>query len=243
MNFKKRIKFIAIFLFIFCGLSLFPTVVGKNLIVPTKIKDVFPDAAVAEIILRLLSKSSSNELVTQSELDSIKVFTKSEDDGILQRISNISGIEYLNNLNHFSIIGGNVADLTPLSKLIKLTTITIPYNRIVTLEPLSGLKNLKQLDFSYNSVSSLKPLSRLLNLVQIDAQENVIMDLAPLKSLNKLKILNISGNPADCAQLSSLKGLRFFYTDSQGIVRTCLSNGSNPNFIEQFFRYLTGRKI
>ncbi|MDR1240288.1 MAG: hypothetical protein LBK29_00180 [Oscillospiraceae bacterium] len=195
MNSKKILKLLTfLFLFIFYIMSLLPIVFAEHLIVPTQIRKVFPDLAFATKIAYTLGKSSVHELVTQDELNGIENFEQILNQGIQYKISNISGVQYLNNLRRFSIMGGEISDLWPLSKLANLCTINLYHNQIVSLEPLSKLVNLTHLNLTWNLVTDLMPLSKLSNLIWIEVSENKITDLSPLKSLRNLNVLNAANN-------------------------------------------------
>ncbi len=239
MNIKKFLSFVPVF--IFCFTLLLPPVFAEDLIVPKKIKEIFPDHAVAEKISKILNKNSMCDVVTQGELNNIRSFRcegKKED---LDFIVNISGIQYLNNLNNLSIVNGGVFDLAPLSELTNLREITLRFNQVTDISPLSKLNNVTYLDLSCNLISDIRPLSSLTQLTYLCVRNNEIRDLSPLGSLKKLKILDISQNMITdlspltslenlielsailnsiekCKQLSDLKNLRILRTYPQNIV-------------------------
>lgn len=212
-----------------------PHTFAINIPSPQKINNIFPDIAMAKSIKNILCKPSLDSVLTQDELNSVKIFFQPVCDRQLYKISNLEGIQYLNNLKQITIAGGKIIDINPLNGLLNLNAISLPYNKINDLTPLSKLKKLTHLDLSCNQISSLSSLYNLENLEWIEIPGNNVKDLSPLKRLRKLKTLNIMGNPADYTQLTSLKGLRIFYSDSQNINNTYLSPGSQSGFIWRLF--------
>lgn len=211
MNFKKVLNFLGLFIF---GINLlFTTAFAENLEAPKEIKEIFNDQVIAEKVSQMLGKSSTDAIVTQNELNSIRVFTY---DGP-NRVSNILGIQYLNNLSIFSVIDGEIIDLSPLSKL----------------------ENLIYLKLSLNLIDDLKPLSRLKKLEVLDVSQNRIRDLSPLKSLKNLRELDVLVNPiANYKQLSNLEELRI-KCSCDGYTPIS-STKYDYNVFSRFFRWIVG---
>lgn len=211
MNFKKVLNFLGLFIL---GINLlFTTEFAENLEAPKEIKEIFNDQVIAEKVSQMLGKSSTDAIVTQNELNSIRVFTY---DGP-SRVSNILGIQYLNNLSIFSVIDGEIIDLSPLSKL----------------------ENLIYLKLSLNLIDDLKPLSRLKKLEVLDVSQNRIRDLSPLKSLKNLRELDVLVNPiANYKQLSNLEELRI-KCSCDGYT-PIPSTKYDYNVFSRFFRWIVG---
>ena len=229
---KKNHGFLLI---LFILLLAIPHTFAINISSPQKINNIFPDIGMARAIKNILCKPSLDSILTQDELNSVEIFFQPVCDRQLYKISNLEGIQYLNNLKQITIAGGEIIDINPLNDLLNLNSISLPYNKINDLTPLSKLKKLTHLELSNNQISNLQPLSSLHNLCWLEIAQNQIDDLSPLKRLRKLKTLNIMGNPADYTQLASLKGLKIFYLDSQNMSNTYLSPGSKPNLIWRLF--------
>lgn len=254
MNFKR--VFSILFSVIFCFM-LMPLVCSKNIDYPRKINEAFSDLVVARKISQILNKSLT-DVVTQDELNSIEEFRYEGWRKEVDKISSISGIQYLNNLKCFSVIGGNISDLSPLSGLINLHRISITYNKIVNVSPLCTLVNVTDLDLSCNLITDINPISKLPKLkylsiasnrisdlspltsskeiLVLDASQNQIINLLPLASLTNLRELNVLANPiADYKPLSNLRKLRF----------QCSYDGYTPskydyNVFGRFFSWIMG---
>lgn len=241
MNWGKILNFLSLFIFVFV-LNL-TVVFADNLDSPKEINQIFPDQLIAQEIARVLNKPTIYEVVTQDELNCIKVF-KHEGMNDLSKVLSISGIQYLNNLYSFCLSSGLVSDLSPLSKLVNLQKITLRRNRIIDISPLSNLKKLRFLDLACNMVTDLKPLSRLVNLSFLSIQCNKVEDVSPLGSLRELKILNISQNPvSNISELSNLKKLIEFqalstFISGNDYKQLYMCNFDNKNIFEKFFSWL-----
>ncbi|MFC6290334.1 MucBP domain-containing protein [Levilactobacillus angrenensis] len=80
----------------------------------------------------------------------------------------LDGLEFATNLTSFYAGGnldgepgayyGDIADVTPLAGLEKLTTLDLQHNRITNVAPLAGLKNLQTLYLSYNRIQDFSVL-------------------------------------------------------------------------------------
>lgn len=182
--------------------------VTTNITAPTAIKDIFPDPSLAKIIQSKLAKASVDDTVTQAELDSITNLIASS-----AEISDLRGLEHLNNVESLSLGGNDFTDLTPISNLKKLTYLQVEQNYDLTsLAPISELTNLQVLRASYTSVSDLSPLSNLTALKELVLFDTQVTDVTPLKSLVNLEILHVvngDGGPKDISALKDLPKLSF----------------------------------
>ncbi len=201
MNYRK---FFVLFTFLIT-LSL-NTVFADNIGKPNSIEKIFPDKLVARKIAMILNKSTIYEIVTQDELDCIKEFRYEGGKAKTDKISNISGIQYLNNLNNFTLTCGKINDLSHLSKLINLQKITLCRNKIIDITSLADLEKLEYLDLSCNLIVDLKPLSKLTNLYFLNIYCNKVEDISSLSSLKNLKMISIGQNPI--INVSALSGLK-----------------------------------
>lgn len=84
MNIKK----ILIFMFL-CVTFFVPCVHADNLKVPAQICKVFRDRSFAEAIAGHLNKTSTNEIITQDELNTLKSFIQLPERKKLSKISSI----------------------------------------------------------------------------------------------------------------------------------------------------------
>lgn len=95
-----------------------------------------------------------------------------------------------------------INDLTPITELKGLISISFTGTQINNLQPLSRLQNLKVIKCNQNPVSDLTPLSGLSSLTSIDIENTPVSDLGPFENFKKLMDINFSGT-----QVSNMKPL------------------------------------
>lgn len=207
MKDKKHFQRLFVVLTIIIGINVWIGTSGEtevkaaNIMQPTPINQVFPDANLAGVMRGTLQKPNVSSPVTQDELNvvgGIEVF----DD---LSIASIEGVQYLNNLGYLYMDNNQVSDLTPLSGLTKLETLQLNNNQISNLGSLSGLTNLKYLVMDNNQVSDLTPLSDLTNLEMLQLNNNQISDFSPLSNATNLWALVINNN--QISDLTPMEGL------------------------------------
>ncbi|PTX63479.1 internalin A [Kordia periserrulae] len=114
------------------------------------------------------------------------------------KISKLEYLETLTNLLEFDISNNNISKIESLENLTNLLKLYISSNHISKIENLEKLTNLSELDFSSNQISKIENLESLTNLSVLNISYNEVSDIKiinPLLRLNKLKYLNVSGNP------------------------------------------------
>ncbi|WP_203573158.1 LapB repeat-containing protein [Listeria ivanovii] len=178
--------------------------------------EIFPDQNLAKRIA-VLSGKQPTDIVTKTDLDSIKVL-QCDSSGI----SDIAGLEYMENLTTIDFTYCSVTDLSPLANLTNLIYVDFDgNNNIVDLEPLKGLINLETLNlgaFDGNSIVDISPLANLTKLKRLDLEGNNIVDVTPLKGLTNLENLDIYNNEiSDICALNSLTNLTSLFLGANTI--------------------------
>ncbi len=125
-------------------------------------------------------------------------------------ISDLSPLSGLSALQSLSCWTNQVSDLSPLSGLAALQLLSCGDNRISDLSPLSGLSALQSLSCSSNQISDLSLLSDLSALQSFDCSFNQISDLAPLSDLSALQSIDCRYN-----QISDLSPIYDFVITGQ----------------------------
>jgi hypothetical protein len=106
------------------------------------------------------------------------------------RITSLKGIEKCTNLVVLGISNQSVADVSHLSGLTKLQSLSLDQNyRVVDISPLAGLTNLKKLNLESNNISDISPLRDLTGLVDLGLLGNPITDISPLNNMTELEQL------------------------------------------------------
>lgn len=201
--------------------------------------EFFPDQKLANNIIKLNGKNLTDE-VTKTDLDKITSLTC-----VSEGISDITGLEYMENLISIDFTYCSVSDLSPLANITKLTSIDFDGNnnivdlsplaeltnletirmggkegnQIVDLSPLVGLKKLTTLDLEGNNIVDVTPLHQLSGLTTLRLFNNKIIDISPLNSLTNLTNLWIGGNNiSDLTPLSFMNQLNYLEARSNNFV-------------------------
>ncbi len=129
-------------------------------------------------------------------------------------IQDLTGLEFAINLTklefeeRYDITGEiiKISDISPLSRLINLETLDLYGNKVSDISPLAKLTNLRVLGLRDNEISDIPPLSRLINLETLDLYGNKVTDISPLAGLENLKELDLNDN--EVSNISSLVGFK-----------------------------------
>lgn len=209
-----------LFLYVVLALSI---VIGTNVFIkidahaaaapPAAISQIFPDDALATEIQTTLGKSSTAEVVTQTDLDTINSLTLTS-----KGISSLEGMNYLTNLGTLILTGNQVSDISPLKGLTNLTMLQLSGNPISDISALSNLKNLQALDINDAQVTDITPLSGLTNLKGLGLYNNQLENLSGVNSLHQLRSLNVSNNKlTNLDELQALSNLSVLYANENQI--------------------------
>ena len=88
----------------------------------------------------------------------------------------------------------SVTDISAISGLTKLETLSLNDNSITEISSLAGLTNLMELYLGTNSITDVSALAGLTSLMELDLASNNIADIAPLAGLTNLRNLDVRGN-------------------------------------------------
>lgn len=132
---------------------------------------------------------------------------------VLEDLGDISALQQLQTLEidgYPTLITtkNKLKNLSPLSGLTSLRSLTISYEPITDISVLKELKGLETLKLDNCHIGDLAPLQSLMKLQSLDISCNQVKDLTPLKSLTNLKTLALSSNKFnDLAPLKNLTTL------------------------------------
>src|SRR6056297_818080 len=165
----------------------------------------FADPDLEDVIRNNIDKPTGE--IYESDVDGIISLTAHT-----SNIDNLSGIEYLINLEYLDFGNNQVSDISPLSNLTDLEILDFGDNQVSDISPLSNLTNLTYLNFSANQVSDISPLSNLTNLIHLHLSNNQVSDISPFSNLTNLTTLNFGNNQvSDISPLSNLTNLIILY--------------------------------
>ena len=109
----------------------------------------------------------------------------------------------ISTLTELNVEDQGVSDLGGMECLQELTWLNLSHNDISDLEPLSGLHKLEDLNLRGNNIDDVAPLAGLTSLMLLTLQDNDIENIRPLLSnrgLGEGDWVNLLGNPLACRE-------------------------------------------
>ncbi len=150
-----------------------------------------------------LGKASRTQ-ITQAEMKTLTTLVAEAAD-----ISDLTGLEYANNLRELDLNYNPITDLSPLAGSTNLTSLDVTCRVLADISPLSGLTQLTRLNLGNNKITEFSSLSGLTNLKWLNIARNPITDISPLAGLTNLNYLNLRDNSlTDISPLAGLTNLR-----------------------------------
>ncbi|EOY2822049.1 LapB repeat-containing protein [Listeria monocytogenes] len=150
--------------------------------------------------------------ITEAQMAKFKNFT------LASGITDLTGVEYLKNIEGLYLNNLNVSSYEPIKSLTTLKRLTINGKNVTSdkFPDLSGLSNLSSLEVTQTSIdnAALSKLSNIPNLVKLNISENSgVTKISNLENLPKLQELN-----ATSCQINDFRGIAEFpsLTNFQG---------------------------
>ncbi|MBM5720732.1 leucine-rich repeat domain-containing protein [Listeria ivanovii] len=179
---------------------------------PATVDEIFPDDALAFKVAQKLGVSE-NTIVTQEQLDTITEMVY-----VAFEVEDLTGMEYLHNLNTLDLSQNNISTLDSLANLTQLEFLSLNSNKITDITSLMNLPQLKNLEIGANQITSLPSFENLTNLKILNLSSNQLSDISALKDAQYLTNLSVSNNHiADISVISNLSQLQLFYGESNQI--------------------------
>ncbi len=162
-----------------------------------------PDSNFERAIREALEKPTGPLFASElAELDSLDARTR--------MIGDISGAEYLRNLESAVFWENEIGDLSPLSSLSQLKGLYLGLNYVNDLSPLAGLSNLVELDFNHNHVQDISAIANFPYLRLLTGKSADISDLSAFSSLDSIEVIDLERNQiTDISPLSGCAMLRY----------------------------------
>ena len=134
------------------------------------------------------------------------------------QISDISPLANLANLKKLDLGGnGKISDITALESLTQLELIFLRDNSVEDISTLANLTQLTILQLDKNQIRDIGPLANLTLLEKLWLNRNEITDITPLIGLKNLKELYLADNPFhDISPLLELEGVELDIEISEG---------------------------
>ncbi|MBE9226377.1 leucine-rich repeat domain-containing protein [Phormidium sp. LEGE 05292] len=125
----------------------------------------------------------------------------------LERLATLTNLNSLKLAIDYSVKNEPWLDLTPLSRLTRLTRLDLRGYEIGDLSPLQTLTRLTRLELDGCGINDLTPLQTLTELTYLQIGSKCLADLSPLKFLINLTELQIWGRETSITDLSPLASL------------------------------------
>lgn len=109
----------------------------------------------------------------------------------------LSIVTGMKDLESLSAAHNSVHDTAPLAKLKKLDRLDLAHTQVADLTVIADLTTLTELTLDDTAISDVSPLAKLTKLEKLGIQHTQVKDATPLKTLKKLKVLYAAGTPAD----------------------------------------------
>lgn len=120
-------------------------------------------------------------------------------------ITDLTGLEYAQNLSTLQCTHNQIASLAPVATLTSLRKLIPNNNQITDISCLAALVNLEHLDIHENKLSDISVLAGLTNLQFLNLHDNQVRDISVLSRLDKLVFLYLELN--QIADMSPVAGL------------------------------------
>jgi len=134
------------------------------------------------------------------------------------QISDISPLSGMTNLTSLSLDSNQISDISLFSGMTNLTDLSLDFNQISDISPLSGMINFTSLSLDSNQISDISLLSGMTNLINLSLGYNQISDISPLLGMTNLTSLYLSSiQISDISLLSGMTNLINLSLDSNQI--------------------------
>jgi hypothetical protein len=121
------------------------------------------------------------------------------------KVSDLSPLKELKNLEKLYLSYTKVVDLSPLSELKNLEQLFLGDTQVSDLSPLAELKKLEMLFLGNTQLTDLSPLVELYHLEELDLNNTQVSDLSPLAELKNLESLRLTGIKVSAEQVEELR--------------------------------------
>ena len=128
----------------------------------------------------------------------------------LNSLTNLDFLQSMSNLRWLTFSGGKINDISAVTKIRGLNSLSLLYNDISDISPLADLPDLISLDLLGNKISDISALSDLKNMRSLLLDRNNISDISIVENMPNLSYLSLDGNNiTDISYVSSLTNLSY----------------------------------
>ncbi|SME30601.1 Internalin-A precursor [Bacillus cereus] len=175
-----------------------------------------------------LNRENLNAPITKEDLLKVKslIVVEAKSKGI----KDVSGLEYMTNLENLTLEEVKLENIKFISNLRQLKSVSITYAELEDIGPLAELEHIESLSLRNNKISNLSPLSQMKKIKLLDLNSNYIKDIKPLFTVKSLRTLTVANNQISNAGLEGvhqLKNLKTFEISNNGLSNVEHINGMN----------------
>ncbi|MGH0595737.1 NEAT domain-containing protein [Bacillus pretiosus] len=153
-----------------------------------------------------LNRENLNTPITKEDLLKVKslIVVEAKSKGI----QDVSGLEYMTNLETLTLEEVKLENIQFISSLRQLKSLSITYGELKEIGPLAELERIESLSLRNNKISDLSPLSQMKKIKMLDLNSNYIKDIKPLFTVTTLKTLTVANNQISNANLAGIEQLK-----------------------------------
>ncbi|KMP13590.1 internalin [Bacillus cereus] len=167
-----------------------------------------------------LNRENLDTPITKEDLLKVKslIVVEAKNKGI----QDVSGLEYMTNLENLTLEEVKLKNIKFISDLRQLKSLSITYGELEDIGPLAELEHIESLSLRNNKISDLSPLSQMKKIKVLDLNSNYIKDIKPLFTVTSLRTLTVANNQISNANLAGIEQLK-------NIKKLSLSNNGLTN--------------
>ncbi|HHK5556898.1 leucine-rich repeat domain-containing protein [Bacillus cereus] len=175
-----------------------------------------------------LNRENLDNPITKEDLLKVKslIVVEAKSKGI----KDVSGLEYMTNLENLTLEEVKLKNIKFISDLRQLKSLSITYGELEDIGPLAKLEHIEFLTLRNNKISDLSPLSQMKKIKMLDLNSNYIKDIKSLFTVKSLRTLTVANNQISNAGLEGvhqLKNLKTFEISNNGLSNVEHINGMN----------------
>ncbi|CAL5984355.1 Conserved_hypothetical protein [Hexamita inflata] len=146
-------------------------------------------------------------------------------------LTNLVGLELLNNLKIIQIVDNPVTSLEPILSLRQVTSLTISNSKLNSIAGIKQMKQLVELNLGSNQIREISELGNLTNLSKLELQNNDIHRINELRNLDKLTHVNLSNNKVIFSEPLNLLKIELLIDNNIITDNITLKNQQKPQLI------------
>ncbi|PFC11060.1 internalin [Bacillus cereus] len=194
-----------------------------------------------------LGRENLNTPITKEDLLQIKKLEilkeKEKEKG--KEIKDITGLEYMTNLENLTLEGVGLKNIEFISNLKQLNDVNVSHNQIEDVTPLSSLKNLQWLNLTDNRIKDVTVLGSMLDLLSLKLAENEIRDVRPLIQLGQWGTIDVRRQKVilDAAEINKEVTIPVYNLEGEPIEKITLKSEGGTLTDEGIIWNTLGEKI